>query len=416
MNILFIHQNFPGQFKFLAPALVGKGHAVSALCITPEKSHTTAGIQIHKYKTDRGTTPNIHPWVIDFETKVIRAEACYKAAMKLKESGYRPDLIIAHIGWGETLFIKEVWPESRLVIYGEFYYHASGADVGFDPEFATPDGIACAMRAKNFNNIAHFDIANAGISPTEWQKSTFPEPFRSKITVVHDGIDTDKLVPNPNTSLSLTIGNRPPLVLTKKDEILTFVNRNLEPYRGYHTFMRSLPAILKDRPNLKVLIVGGDKISYGAAPDKAIYGKLSWKEIFANELRPKLTEAQWGQLIFAGHIPYEYFVPLLQISTVHVYLTYPFVLSWSLLEAMSMGCAIVGSDTAPVQEVIKHNTHGLLVDFFKPQELASAVTKLLDDQEIREQLGQAARKTAVEKYDLKTVCLPKALEFVEGVR
>jgi len=416
MNILFIHQNFPGQFKFLAPALVGKGHAVSALCITPEKSHTTAGIQIHKYKTDRGTTPNIHPWVIDFETKVIRGEACYKAAMKLKESGYRPDLIIAHIGWGETLFIKEVWPESRLVIYGEFYYHASGADVGFDPEFATPDGIACAMRAKNFNNIAHFDIANAGISPTEWQKSTFPEPFRSKITVVHDGIDTDKLVPNPNTSLSLTIGNRPPLVLTKKDEILTFVNRNLEPYRGYHTFMRSLPAILKDRPNLKVLIVGGDKISYGAAPDKAIYGKLSWKEIFANELRPKLTEAQWGQLIFAGHIPYEYFVPLLQISTVHVYLTYPFVLSWSLLEAMSMGCAIVGSDTAPVQEVIKHNTHGLLVDFFKPQELASAVTKLLDDQEIREQLGQAARKTAVEKYDLKTVCLPKALEFVEGVR
>jgi len=415
MNILFIHQHFPGQFKFLAPALVGKGHAVHALCITPEKSFTAAGVDVHQYQTDRVTTPNIHPWVMDLETKVIRAEACFKAATKLKESGYRPDLIIAHIGWGETLFIKEVWPESKLVIYGEFYYHASGADVGFDPEFAIPDGITCAMRAKNLNNIAHFDIADAGISPTEWQKSTFPEPFRSKITVVHDGIDTDRLVPNPNASLSLTVGKNKPLVLTRKDEILTFVNRNLEPYRGYHSFMRALPAILRDRPNLKVLIVGGDKVSYGAAPDPKIYGKLSWKEIFANEVRPQLTKAQWQQLIFVGHVPYEYFVPLLQLSTVHVYLTYPFVLSWSLLEAMSIGCAIVGSDTAPVQEVIKQNQNGLLVDFFKPEELASAVTTLLDDPVLREKLGQGARKTAVERYDLKRVCLPKALEFVEEV-
>jgi glycosyltransferase involved in cell wall biosynthesis len=352
---------------------------------------------------------------MDLETKVIRAEACFKAAMKLKESGFVPDLIIAHIGWGETLFIKEVWPDAKLAIYGEFYYHASGADVGFDPEFATPDGIACAMRAKNLNNIAHFDIADAGISPTEWQKSTFPEPFRSKITVVHDGIDTDKLVPNPDASLSLTIGHHPPLVLTKKDEILTFVNRNLEPYRGYHTFMRSLPAILKDRPNLKVLIVGSDKVSYGAAPDAKIYGKKSWKEIFSDEIRPKLTEAQWQQLIFVGHVPYEYFVPLLQISTVHVYLTYPFVLSWSLLEAMSIGCAIVGSNTAPVQEVIESGKNGILVDFFKPEELASAVTTLLDDPVLREKLGQAARKMAIEKYDLKRVCLPKALEFVGGL-
>jgi glycosyltransferase involved in cell wall biosynthesis len=415
MEILFIHQNFPGQFKFLAPTLVDKGHHVAALCITPDQGCSSPGIQIHAYKTDRGTTPNIHPWVMDLETKVIRAEACFRAAMKLKESGYKPDLIVAHIGWGETLFIKEVWPDCKLAIYGEFYYHARGADVGFDPEFPALESAACAMRAKNFNNIAHFDIADAGLSPTEWQKSTFPKPFRSKITVIHDGIDTDKLVPNPNASLSLTIGKNKPLVLTRNDEILTFVNRNLEPYRGYHTFMRSLPAILKDRPNLKVLIVGGDKVSYGATPDPNIYGKLSWKEIFANEIKPQLSEAQWQQLIFVGNIPYKFFVPLLQVSTVHIYLTYPFVLSWSVLEAMSVGCAIVGSDTAPVQEVIKHNHNGLLVNFFKPEELASAVTKLLDDPALREKLGQAARKTAVEKYDLRAVCLPKALEFVEGV-
>lgn len=415
MEILFIHQNFPGQFKFLAPALVDKGHHVAALCITPDQGFSSPGIQIHAYKTDRGTTPNIHPWLMDLETKVIRAEACFRAAMKLKESAYKPDLIIAHIGWGETLFIKEVWPDCKLAIYGEFYYHAKGADVGFDPEFPALESAACAMRAKNFNNIAHFDIADAGLSPTEWQKSTFPEPFRSKITVVHDGIDTDQLLPNPKATLTLTIGNNKPLVLTKRDEILTFVNRNLEPYRGYHTFMRSLPAILKDRPNLKVLIVGGDKVSYGAAPDPNIYGKLSWKEIFANEIKPQLSEAQWQQLIFVGNIPYKFFVPLLQVSTVHIYLTYPFVLSWSVLEAMSMGCAIVGSDTAPVQEVIKHNQNGLLVNFFKPQDLANAVTTLLDDPALREKLGQAARKTAVEKYDLKRVCLPKTLGFVEGV-
>lgn len=414
MNILFIHQHFPGQFKFLAPALIEKGHVVHALCITPEKSFS--GAVVHQYQTDRGTTPNIHPWVIDLETKVIRAEACYKAAMKLKESGYMPDLIIAHIGWGETLFIKEVWPDAKLVIYGEFYYHASGADVGFDPEFSELESAGCAMRAKNLNNIAHFDIADAGISPTEWQKSTFPKPFRSKITVIHDGIDTDKLAPNPKALLTLTVGKNKPLVLTRKDEILTFVNRNLEPYRGYHTFMRSLPAILKDRPNLKVLIVGGDKVSYGAAPDPKINGKLSWKEVFANEVKPQLSEAQWQQLIFVGHVPYAYFVPLLQISTVHVYLTYPFILSWSLLEAMSIGCAIVGSDTAPVQEVIKHHQNGLLVNFFKPEELASVVTTLLDNPALRQKLGQAARRTAIEKYDLKTVCLPKALEFIERMR
>jgi glycosyltransferase involved in cell wall biosynthesis len=412
MHILFIHQHFPGQFKFLAPALVDKGYDVSALCINPEKSFSVPSIQVHQYQTDRGSTPNIHPWVMDLETKVIRAEACFKAAMKLKESGYTPDLIIAHIGWGETLFIKEVWPECKLAIYSEFYYHASGADVGFDPEFATPDGVACAMRAKNLNNIAHFDIADAGISPTEWQKSTFPEPFRSKITVVHDGIDTDKLIPNPQASLSLTIGNNPPLVLTKKDQILTFVNRNLEPYRGYHTFMRSLPAILKGRPNLKVLIVGGDKVSYGAAPDPTIYGKLSWKEIFAKEVKPQLTEAQWQQLIFVGHVPYEYFVQLLQISTVHVYLTYPFVLSWSLLEAMSIGCAIVGSDTAPVQEVIKHKETGRLVDFFDARVLAKEVCELLENPTEQKRLGTNARKFVQENYDLRKVCLPAQLEWV----
>lgn len=415
MNILFIHQNFPGQFKFLAPALVKKGHHVSALCISPDKSIFDTRIRCIQYQTSRRTTPNIHPWVADLETKVIRAEACFKAAMKLKESGYKPDLIIANIGWGESLFIKEVWPNCKLAIYGEFYYQSSGADVGFDPEFTTSDGIACAIRAKNFNNIAHFDIADAGISPTEWQKSTFPEPFRSKITVVHDGIDTEKLLPNPHATLTLTVGNKNPLTLTGKDEILTFVNRNLEPYRGYHTFMRSLPAILKDRPNLKVLIVGGDKVSYGAIPDPKIYGGLSWKEIFANELKPQLSEAQWQQLIFLGNIPYEYFVPLLQISTVHVYLTYPFVLSWSLLEAMSVGCTIIGSDTAPVQEVITHNQNGLLVDFFKPEELASAILKSLDNPELRKKLGQEARKTVVEKYDLKTVCLPKQIMWIEFI-
>lgn len=408
MNILFIHQNFPGQFKFLAPELVRRGHAVTAMTMQKTQAGEWQGVRLVPYSATRGTTPGVHPWVSDFETKVIRGEACFRAALRMKEQGYSPDVIIAHHGWGESLFLKEVWPEAKLGIYCEFYYHPEGADTGFDPEFPSKDvGDACRLRLKNLNNLLHFESADAGISPTRWQASTFPEPFQSRITVVHDGIDTVATAPNPGVSLTLN-GS---LTLTRKDEVVTFVNRNLEPYRGYHIFMRALPEILKRRPNARVLIVGGDDVSYGARPENG----RKWKEIFVEEMRPRIADADWARVHFLGNIPYGHFIPLLQLSTVHVYLTYPFVLSWSLLEAMSVGCSIVASDTQPLREAVRHGDTGRLVDFFDAPGLAGEVCRLLDDLEERKRLGRNARRFAQETYDLASVCLPRQLAWVEGL-
>ena len=406
MNILFIHQNFPGQFKFLAPALAAQGHDVRAFTMQKIAAGEWQGVKLTHYQPSRGTAPNVHPWVSDFETKTIRGEACFRAALKLKERGFTPDVIIAHPGWGESLFLKDVWPQAKLGIYCEFYYHPQGADVGFDPEFPARDaGDVCRLRLKNLNNLLHFEIADSGISPTHWQASTFPEPFRSRITVVHDGIDTEAIAPNPAVSLTLN-GD---LVLTKQDEVITFVNRNLEPYRGYHIFMRALPELLKRRPGARVLIVGGEEVSYGARPE----GDKKWKDIFAGEVRPQIPDADWARVHFLGNVPYQYFIPLLQLSTVHVYLTYPFVLSWSLLEAMSVGCAIVASDTQPLHEAIRHDDTGRLVSFFDAAALSSEVCALLDDPAAREGLGANARAFAQANYDLKTICLPRQLQWVE---
>lgn len=408
MNILFIHQNFPGQFKFLAPALARLGHHVSALLIRKLDAKSWQGVHLYPYLPTRGTTPNIHPWVSDFETKTLRGEACFRAASRLKAQGYVPDVIIAHPGWGESLFIKEVWPDAKLGIYCEFFYQMQGADVGFDPEFSSKEvESACRLRLKNLNNLIHFEIADAGISPTEWQASTFPHRFRSKISVIHDGIDTATVAPEPAARLLLQNGQ----ALTRADEVVTFVNRNLEPYRGYHIFMRALPKLLKERPHAHVLIVGGDGVSYGSAPPKG----STWKEIFASEVRGEISPADWERIHFLGNLPYNDFICMLQVSTVHVYLTYPFVLSWSLLEAMSVGCAIVASDTGPLREAIRENETGCLVDFFNPAALAAAVATLLADPKSRERLGQAARTFAKNRYDLQTVCLPAQLRWVQSL-
>jgi glycosyltransferase involved in cell wall biosynthesis len=412
MNILFIHQNFPGQFKFLAPALASQGHRVVAMTLQKILPTTWEGVEIIPYTTVRGTTPKVHPWVSDFETKTIRAEACFRAALRLRDGGFSPDVIVAHHGWGESLFLKDVWPRARLGIYCEFFYNAEGSDVGFDPEFpATDPGEVCRLRLKNLNNLLHFEIADAGISPTHWQASTFPEAFRERITVVHDGIDTHAVAPNPLASLSLTSANGQRVKLTRDSEVITFVNRNLEPYRGYHTMMRALPELLLRRPQARVLMVGGNDVSYGA---RAPEGR-SWKGIYSAEVRPQISDADWARVHFVGHLPYEQFVPLLQLSTVHVSLTYPFVLSWSLLEAMSAGCAIVASDTQPLREAIRHDDTGLLIDFFSPKQLNESVCALLDDDPRRARLGLRAREFARAHYDLKTICLPRQLEWVEAL-
>lgn len=405
MKILFIHQNFPGQFKHLAPALAADtSNTVVAMTMQQIKVSEWKGIKLFPYNVSRGSTPAIHPWCSDFESKVIRGEACFRAALRLKEQGFTPDLIIAHHGWGESLFVKDVWPAAKLGIYCEFYYHIEGADSNFDPEFQASDpGEVCRLHIKNINNLMHFEAADGAVAPTRWQASLFPEPFRQRIAVIHDGIDTALLVPNPHASI--TLNNQ--LVLTRNDEVITFVNRNLEPYRGYHVFMRSLPELLRRRPTARVVIVGGDSVSYGAKPPEG----TTWKEIFIREVADQVAPEDWQRVHFVGTISYQTFVSLLQVSTVHVYLTYPFVLSWSLLEAMSIGCAIVASNTGPLHEAIVQDETGRLVDFFDSTGLVEEISALLDAPSKRTRLGEQARRYAKTTYDLHSVCLPKQLAW-----
>jgi glycosyltransferase involved in cell wall biosynthesis len=223
------------------------------------------------------------------------------------------------------------------------------------------------------------------------------------------------LQPRADASIRFKQADGSVVTLNRQQEVVTFVNRNLEPYRGYHIFMRALPALLRERPKARVVIVGGDQVSYGSAPDPAVHGAASWREVFIKEVRGQIPDADWARVHFVGNLPYEAFIPLLQVSTVHVYLTYPFVLSWSLLEAMSVGCAIVGSDTAPVREVIEHDRTGRLVDFFDPAALVKAVGELLDDPAARQRLGRAARELAQARFDLQRVCLPQQLAWAESM-
>ena len=409
MKILFIHQNFPGQFKHLAPALAKHGHDTVALTLRVEKPTKWNGVRVLPYKLKPRAAQNTHPWLVDFDTKVTRAEACYHAAVQLREQGFTPDLIIAHPGWGESLFLKDVWPKAKMAIYCELYHKAEYPHTGFDKEFQPEIRATEAMRLrlKNVNNHEHFDIADAGISPTVFQADTFPPEFRDKITVCHDGIHTDVLTPDSAARLTLPTGE----TLTRKDELITFVNRNLEPYRGYHVFMRALPRLLKERPNARVLIVGGEDVSYGARPPKG----QTWKQIFIDEVRGQIPDQDWARVHFLGRIPYDQFQSLLKVSRVHVYLTYPFVLSWSLFETMSVEGAIVASKTAPVEEAIIHGQNGRLVDFFDKDALVEEVTRLLDNAAEREELGRAARKLIVNNYDLASICLPKQLSWVESL-
>ena len=406
MQILIIHQNFPGQYKHLAPALAKAGHMVVALTPKVDKPTNWQGVRVIPYKISTGSTKGIHPWLMDLETKIIRGHACMNAARQLKAKGLNPTVILAHHGWGESMFLKDVWPDARLGLYCELYHSDQYPHMNFDPEFPTqdPDNDGIRIRLKNINNRLHFEAASAGISPTKFQADTFPASFRDKIHVAHDGIDTNVLVKNPDAKLDVGDGK----VLTRDDEVVTFINRNLEPYRGYHIFMRALPGILKRRPNAHVVMLGGDEVSYGAkAPD----GK-TWKQIFIDEVRPQIPDDDWKRVHMLGRVPYPQFMSMQQVSRAHVYLTYPFVLSWSLLESMSVEAAILASDTAPVKEVITDGENGWLTDFFDHEALTDKLCKLLDDPEARAHLGKTAREFVVKNYDLESTCLPQHVDWV----
>lgn len=342
MKYLFVHQNFPGQFVHLAEKLAAKkGNQVMALAMN--SNPVPPKVVLHPYRALRAQVPETHPLLQDMEAKVLRGEACAARALQLKREGFEPDVIVAHPGWGETLFLKDVFPRAKLVIYCEFYYGVEGRDVGFDPEMG-PISFErqCNLRLKNTANLHALDIADAAISPTQWQKSTYPAWAQSKIEVIHDGIRLDRLQPRANASIRL--GREGAMQEFRPGaEILTYLARNLEAVRGFHIFMRCLPEILRRRPQARVVIVGGDEVSYGArpAPD------LSWREHMLREVGPQLDHAR---VHFVGKVPYGVYLDLLQVSKVHAYWATPFVLSWSFLETALSGAPLVASDTPPVAE------------------------------------------------------------------
>ncbi|MEX0740631.1 MAG: glycosyltransferase family 4 protein [Pseudohongiella sp.] len=403
MKLLFVHQNFPGQFRFLAPALVGRGHQVVAIS-RKGNGGVLPGVELCHYDLARGNTAGIHVLASEWESKVLRGEACARVAEELRRRGFVPDLIIAHPGWGEALYLRDVFPQSPLICFAEFFYNAQGQEMGFDPEFPDADLHNMArLHTKNANLLLALEQMDAGISPTRWQASRHPQWAQQKIRVIHDGIDTDEMAPDPEARVTLPDYG---LHLAPGDEVVTFVSRNLEPVRGYHIFMRALPEILRRRPNAVVFIVGGDSVSYGAPGTEGSYRGKYLQEVIA-ELDPK-------RVIFMGKVDYHVYRRLIQVSRCHVYLTYPFVLSWSMLEAMSAGALVVGSRTPPVTEVIEHERNGLLFDFFDIAGLTDTVTAALESPQDYASLRQQARETILQDYDLHSHCLPAQLALVES--
>ena len=405
MRILFIHQSFPGQYRHIVRALASqKCHQLVALGIEPATELIPDGVTYLRYNLSRGNTSGIHEWLLDLDSKLIRGEACANAALQLRHQGFEPDLICAHPGWGEALFVRDIWPNVPLLCYQEFFYHARGVDSDFDHEFQeSPDWRECArLRIKKANPLLMLQASDWNVTPTHFQKSTFPEEYHSRISVIHDGIDTDLASPNPSVS-PLTLNDD--TCFSYGEKIITFVNRRIEPYRGCHTFIRSIPDLQRMNPDARIVVVGEAKgVSYGkSAPGNC------WRDIFLQEIDGKFDPTR---VHFTGSLSYADFLHLLKLSACHVYLTYPFVLSWSLLEAMSIGLPIVGSMTQPVQEVIRDNENGLLVDFFSTEALVESVTRILKDRQLASRLGTAARSDIIKKYSLKQ-CVSRQLALIE---
>jgi glycosyltransferase involved in cell wall biosynthesis len=404
MNVLFVHNNFPGQYRHIARALAHDPD-VRVAAIGSWTSQPMESVQLLKYSLANVDVSATHPFARRFDVDCNRAEQVLYALSSLASTGFAPDLILAHPGWGETLPLRTVFPDARILLYCEFFYGMQGRDVGFDPEFPDPgaDG-QVALHLKNASTLLALADCDAGISPTEWQRSTFPREYQNKIAMIHEGIDVDAIKPAADAVLRLPSGRE----FRHSDEVVTFVARNLEPLRGYHIFMRSLPRIMAERPDAQVVVIGGDGVSYGvSAPPGS-----TWKSVFFDEVAGRIDRER---IHFTGRLPYPDYLNALQISSAHVYLTYPFVLSWSLLEALSAGCLVIGSDTAPVREVLD-GKNGLIVPFFDVEQLSERVIEALSHPRRFRSMRAQARRTILDQYDLARICLPKLMMFIEKVR
>lgn len=401
-NVLFVHNYFPGQFGFLAEALVRSGDTVAAL--GGKTSQDLPGVSLVRWHNRRSTTPHILPPAVRAEADMIRATAALEAAIGLADRGFVPDVIIGHPGWGETLYLKELWPQARLVLHAEFFYSATNGDLGFDPEFGT---ISLAERCRAVSKSATLALAYTQadrlIAPTPFQAQTLPDVFQSRLTIIHEGVDLRETRPTPETVI--TIGGK---TFSRARPVVTFASRVLEPLRGCHTFFRSLPRILSQVADVDIVIAGHESgAGYGADPPSG----ETWKSHFWKEIEDEVDPAR---IHFVGWLPGRTLNALMSISAAHVYLTYPFVLSWSLLEAMACEALVIASDTAPLHDVITDGQNGILVDFMDPHQLADAVISAIRQPERFSERRRAARQTILQHYDRERHGLPQWLEIVRS--
>ena len=384
MKFLFVHQNFPGQFLHIARHLVAsKQHEL--VFITEPNDNAMTGVRKVPYAKPPPATAEAHIAARELDGAVRRAEAVSRTASNLKHLGYEPDMIIGHHGWGEMLNLHDVWPKAPMLGYMEFYYQPIGIDVGFDPEFPIGVDDFPRIRAKNAINHIALNLNGEGQSPTEWQIETYPEWARKRINKVWEGVHLDICKPNPKIRRApMTIGG---MTIEPNDKLVTYVSRDLEPYRGFPLMMRTVPHLLKARKDIKIAMVGGDGVSYGNPPP----GGGIWRDQMVREIGAGFDPSR---VVFPGRVPYDTYLAMLQRSDAHIYLTYPFVASWSLREALAVGCAIVGSDTQPVREFITHGENGLLASFFDPAGLSRSVVELIEDAALSQRLRANARRYA----------------------
>jgi glycosyltransferase involved in cell wall biosynthesis len=396
MIYLFIHQNFPAQYRHIARSLADiPGNVV--YFITQRNNNFLHGVRKLEYTIPAPARRDCHPFVGEFDDGVRAGLAVAEVCKMLRTDGVRPDIIVGHNGWGETLFVKDVFPDVPLFVYFEFFYHPAGVDVGFDPEFSTIFfGDPARLRIRNAVNLMAFAAADWGHTATHWQHSLYPAHMRERITVIHEGVDTDVVRPDPEAWVHLSASG---VRLTRRDEVVTYVSRSLEPYRGFHVFMRSAARILALRPKAHILVIGNDGVSYGMPPPPG----TTYREYMLGELGGKLDPSR---IHFLGQVDYALFLKVLQVSSVHVYLTYPFVLSWSFIEALAAGCLVIGSATPPVIEVLRDRDNGLVVDFFNVDRLVALVNEALDNPDRMQPLRTRARETATRLFDLKRRQLP----------
>jgi glycosyltransferase involved in cell wall biosynthesis len=405
VRVLLVHPNFPGQFRRIAGVLgrmqgvevFGLGDSTWMRGTTPVERVRTAG-----YAPPATASEATHPYARKFDEAIRRGVQAAKALGEAKRTeNLRPDVILTHPGWGDGFFLRDVFPGTKVIGLFEYFYNARGADVGFDPESPSRPDDGPRLHALNAVQLLALQSCDEGFCPTPWQRSRFPQMWQDRLAVLHEGIDTREVAPDAGATATLPDGTK----LRAGDEVLTYVARNLEPYRGYHVFMRALPAILKARPQCRVLIVGGDGASYGPKPTPP----MTYRQKYLDEVAPQLD---MSRVHFVGRIPFQQYLKVLQISRLHVYLTYPFVLSWSMMEAMSAGCLVLGSATPPVQEVLRDGENGLLFPFLSHEALAERAIDALANPEKYVALRANARETIVRKYDFDTVSLPAYLKML----